>query len=350
MSTKPIRILHYINQFFGGIGSEEFANHPMEIRDGAVGPGLAINRSFPNEIEVIGTIIAGDNYFNEEIEASTKMVLEALENYKPDLLLAGPAFNAGRYGIACSEVCFLANSKGVPSVTSMFYENPGTLTHKKNIYIIPSSEGVGGMSEALIGMVKLGTKLYKNEEIGPASIEGYLARGIRKAGKRDSIGADRAVEMLISKVNGKNFETELPIELPEKVTPAEPLQNLSSSKIGLITSGGLVPIGNPDKLPGGPSQTWFKYDIGNLNSMDEGKWESVHVGFFTDITNKNPNYVLPLNIIRQFEKNGKIGSIHHEYFSTSGRGTPVADSKRMGREMAHELKAATVDAVIMVAT
>ena len=298
----------------------------------------------------MGQLLRGDNYYNEEIDTSTNVVIEALEKFEPDLLIAGPAFNAGRYGVACSEVCFLANSRGIPSVTSMFHENPGTLTHKKEIFIIPSSEGVGGMSKAIGGMVKLGTKLYLKDEIGPASTEGYLPRGIRKAGKRTSIGADRAVEMLISKVNGEDFETELPIELPEKITPASPLENLSSSKIGLITSGGLVPIGNPDKLPGGPSQTWFKYNISKLNSMNEGEWESVHVGFFTDITNKNPNYVLPLNIVREFEKNGKIGSIHTEYFSTSGRGTPVADSKRMGREMAHDLKAANVDAVIMVAT
>jgi glycine reductase len=350
MTNKTIKVLHYINQFFGGIGSEEAANHPIEIRDGAVGPGLALNKSFSNDIEVIGTIIAGDNYYNEEIDHSNKVVLEALEKYKPDLLIAGPAFNAGRYGVACSEVSFLANSIGIPSVTSMFHENPGTLTHRKDIYIIPSSEGVGGMSNALNGIVKLGKKLYLKNEIGPASEEGYLPRGIRKSGKRSAIGADRAVEMLISKVNNIPYETELPIELPEKIIPAPPMKTLSSSKIGLVTSGGLVPMGNPDKLAGGPSQSWFKYDISKLNSMNEGEWESVHVGFFTDITNKNPNYILPLNIVREFEKNGEIGSIHSEYFSTSGRGTPVADSKRMGREMAHDLKSANVDAVIMVAT
>ena len=59
MTNKPIKVLHYINQFFGGIGSEEAANHPIEMRKGAVGPGLAINKSFPNQIEIVGTVIAG---------------------------------------------------------------------------------------------------------------------------------------------------------------------------------------------------------------------------------------------------------------------------------------------------
>ena len=84
MTNKTIKVLHYINQFFGGIGSEEAANHPIEIRDGAVGPGLALNKSFSNDIEVIGTIIAGDNYYNEEIDHSNKVVIEALDKYKPD--------------------------------------------------------------------------------------------------------------------------------------------------------------------------------------------------------------------------------------------------------------------------
>lgn len=344
------KVVHFVNQFFGGIGSEEAANHPIEVREGPVGPGNALTRSFGGEAEIVATIVAGDNYFNEEHDVSVRAVIDALAKYRPDLVIAGPAFNAGRYGLSCADVCHLAEGEGIPAVTAMFHENPGTLTHRKEVVIVPTTEDVSGMAQAIETLVRLGLKMARGEELGPAAEEGYLPRGIRKPGLRDRPAADRAVDMILAKIKSEPFETELPIELPETIAPAPPISDLSGAKIGLVTCGGLVPIGNPDRLPGGPAQVWLRYDIGDLRSMEAGKWESVHVGFFTDITDANPNYVLPLNIMRTLEDSGVIESIHPEYFTTSGRGTTVADSKRIGKEMAAALKQAAVDAVVMVAT
>jgi len=33
-----MRVVHYLNQFFGGLGGEEMAGTALESRDGAVGP------------------------------------------------------------------------------------------------------------------------------------------------------------------------------------------------------------------------------------------------------------------------------------------------------------------------
>ena len=41
-----IRVVHYINQFFAGVGGEEKADYQPETREGAVGPGLALNAAF----------------------------------------------------------------------------------------------------------------------------------------------------------------------------------------------------------------------------------------------------------------------------------------------------------------
>ncbi|MCD5410636.1 MAG: glycine/betaine/sarcosine/D-proline family reductase selenoprotein B, partial [Clostridiales bacterium] len=43
MSKK--RVIHYINQFFAGIGGEEKADIKPEIREGFVGPGMAFNKA-----------------------------------------------------------------------------------------------------------------------------------------------------------------------------------------------------------------------------------------------------------------------------------------------------------------
>ncbi len=39
--AQPIRVVHYVNQFFGGIGGEERARTPLEVREGPLGPGRA---------------------------------------------------------------------------------------------------------------------------------------------------------------------------------------------------------------------------------------------------------------------------------------------------------------------
>ena len=36
------KIVHYINQFFGGIGGEEMADYKPEVREEVIGPGLAL--------------------------------------------------------------------------------------------------------------------------------------------------------------------------------------------------------------------------------------------------------------------------------------------------------------------
>jgi len=36
---SKVRVMHYVNQFFAGIGSEERAGVPVESFEGPVGPG-----------------------------------------------------------------------------------------------------------------------------------------------------------------------------------------------------------------------------------------------------------------------------------------------------------------------
>ena len=52
-----LRVVHYINQFFAGIGGEEVADHKPEVREGVVGPGMAIQAGFKGEAEIIATVI-----------------------------------------------------------------------------------------------------------------------------------------------------------------------------------------------------------------------------------------------------------------------------------------------------
>jgi len=344
------RVVCFVNQFFGGIGGEEHANHPVETKDGAVGGARAVANALGASGNVVATIIGGDNYVNEEADTALGFIEAELARLKPDLLLAGPAFNAGRYGLACGAVGKIATRLGIPSVTGMYPENPGVLTNRRDTIIIPTGETPTDIAPVVKEMVRIGLKMVNCEELKPSNEEGYISRGIRKVGSREEPAAKRAVKMLVHKLSGQPWVTELPLEMPEKVLPAAPIADMSLAKVAIVTVGGLVPKGNPDRLPGGPSDVWFKYSIDGLDTLRSGDWESVHVGFFTGLVNKNPNYVVPLNLLRAFESNGTIKSVYPWYLSTSGRGTPVATSKRMGAEMASLLKDEGVDACLLVAT
>ena len=91
-----LKFVHYINQFFANIGGEEKADYQPEVRDGAVGPGLAFNQAFGEEAEIIATVICGDSYFNENVDSATETVLNMIKEKAPDGVICGPAFNAGR--------------------------------------------------------------------------------------------------------------------------------------------------------------------------------------------------------------------------------------------------------------
>ena len=99
---SKLRVVHYINQFFANIGGEEKADYKPELREGNVGPGLAFQQSFGEEAEIVATVICGDSYFNENVDSATATVLDMIKSQNPDLVICGPAFNAGRYGVALS--------------------------------------------------------------------------------------------------------------------------------------------------------------------------------------------------------------------------------------------------------
>ena len=88
-----------------------------------------------------------------------------------DVFIAGPAFNAGRYGVACATLATAVWEKlGIPSVTGMYEENPGADMFKDKTYIVATKNSAAGMRDAVKKMAPLAMKLAKGEKVG-ASIE-----------------------------------------------------------------------------------------------------------------------------------------------------------------------------------
>ena len=301
MST--IKVVHYINQFYAGIGGEDKAGIPASLQEGAVGPGLAFKNQFGDQAEIVATIVCGDSYFNENMDAAAAQILDWIKSLNADLLIAGPAFNAGRYGVACGTVCAAATEKlGIASITGMYAENPGVEMFRDKTYIVPTKNSAAGMRDAVKKMVPLAIKLARREKIGASCEEGYLPRGERINFFENERGSKRAVEMLMKKLTGQPFETEYPMPSFDRVAPSPALENLSAAAVALVTSGGIVPRGNPDHIEASNASRFGEYSIAGLDTLSTEAWETAHGGYDPVYANEDPNRILPVDVLRKLEK------------------------------------------------
>jgi glycine reductase complex component B subunit gamma len=348
--ATPLRVVHYLNQFFAGIGGEEMANTPPRRQEGAVGSGRPLQQALKDEGTVVATLICGDNYLSDALDNALAAIAAMLQEIKPDVVVAGPAFESGRYGLACAAVCKAAQQLGIPALTGMHPDNPGVESGRPDILVVPTGATPVHMQTALTAMTRLAIKLGRKESLGSAETEGFLPRGVREAYRREAPGYQRALEMLRAKLRGQRFATEVPILIPERVPPAAPIVDLTHATIALVTTGGLVRKGNPDRQVSANATRYFRHNVSELESLSGKDWEAYHAGYFNHIVNKNPNYILPLSFMRDLERNGEIGGIYPFMYALPGVSTPVAQARRMGREVARELAEARVSGCLLVAT
>ncbi len=345
----------YINQFFGQIGGEEMADHAPEIREGLVGPAMELQKQLGDAYQVTHTIICGDNFMGSRQEEAIKAILGFLEGKEIDLFFAGPAFRAGRYGSACGNVCKAIKEKfNVPVITSMNEENPGVDMFRKQMYIFKGGASAAAMRKDVGAMAAFAKKLINGEELFSSDEEGYYGRGIRKqVYLNPAIDAtERVMDMLMKKIKGERYTSELPIP-PSELVPISPAispADLSKMQVALVTSGGIVPVGNPDRIQSASATKWGKYDVSKLHDLVDGEFMTIHAGFDPAAANADPDVVLPLDALYAYEKEGKIGGVYKYFYSTVGTGTTQAEAARMGREIAAELKADGIQAVILTST
>ena len=344
------RVVHYINQFFAQIGGEEMAHIAPELREGAVGPGTAFDAAWKGEATIVNTIVCGDSHFAEHEKESKAQILAWVKEINPDLFIAGPAFNAGRYGYACANIALAVKEElGIPVLTGMYEENPGA-DLKDKVLIVATTNNAAGMRKAAPTMAKLAMKLMKGEKLGASCEDGYMNNGIRVNFFEKERGSRRAVKMLLNKLADKPFTTEYPMPSFDRVAPNPAVKDLSHAVIALCTSGGIVPKGNPDHIESSSASHYGAYCIAGVENLTPDKYETAHGGYDPVYANEDPDRVLPVDVMREFEREGKIGKLHDYFYTTVGNGTAVANAKKFAAEYAQKLKQAGVNAVIMTST
>ncbi len=345
-----ITVVHYVNQFFAGIGGEDRADQPPLHRAGAVGPGVALATRLGDRGRVVGTVICGDNYFVEHQDAATEALLEMARAYDADVLVAGPGFGSGRYGAACAAVCRAWASGGRTAVTAMHPDNPGVALAGQDVYVVRAGASAASMKEALDRVAALVVKLGAGEPIGSAQDEGYIARGIRRNVRLERGAGERAVDMLLAKLAGRAYRSELVIEPFESVAPAAPVEDLGRALVALVSESGVVPRGNPDRLETWNASKWMKYPVAGHERPEPGAYEVFHGGYDTAGSTADPNRAVPLDAARVLEREGIIGRVHDAYYVTTGNMGSLETMMRMGAEIAQDLRSHGVQAAILTAT
>lgn len=346
-----MRVVHYLNQFFGGVGGEEKAGIRLEEREGAAGPGRLLEQLLGGNAKIVKTLVCGDNYAVEHQDEVIASVLKKVREAKAELFIAGPCFEAGRYGMISGALCSAVQSElAIPVVTAMAGENPGADLYREALYIIDSGPSSAKMRDVLVKMAELAKKLVAREEIGLPGEEGYLRRGLIRDEFVEQTAAKRLVDMVMAKVTGGPFESEMVPTSFEPIPMPPAVKDLSKARVMLITDGGLVPKGNPDRIEGSAATRWGAYSIEGLDDLKGDDYEISHGGYDPRFVQEDPDRLVPLDAMREMEREGKIGKLHNEFLSTSGLANPLSNTRRIGREMAEKVKKEGIDAVILTST
>ena len=349
------KVIYYVNQFFGGIGGEDTADFEPEIREGQVGPAMAAAQQL-EDAEITHTVICGDNFMGSNTEEALARIEEMLKGKEMDLFIAGPAFQAGRYGVACGNVCKMVGEKfGVPTLTSMNVENPGVEMFKKDTIILDGANAAAKMRKDMKNLCAVANKMLRGEVLTCAN-DGYFPRGCRHEyyleDVHENTAAYRGVQMLIKKIKGEDYQTELVIPKKDVVPIADPI-DLSEAVIAMVTTGGIVPVDNPDRIQSASATRWGRYDVTGLDKLPnraEGGYKTIHAGFDPAAADACPDVIMPIDAMRAYEKEGKYKRLHDYFYATVGTGTTESEAARMAEEIIPYLQEDGVNAIILTST
>ena len=361
MAQKKWKAVHYVNQFYGQIGGEEAADVKFSVQEGAVGPGKQLQASLGDSVEIIATIICGDNYFSTHLDEASTELLKLVEGYAPDIFFSGPAFGAGRYGIACGHAAKVVGEKfGIPVVSGMFKENPGVDLYRSFVHIAQTHNSAAKAREDLQRMATIALHLLTNSHgdmyvlgkgIGSPEEEGYIPQyRIRNVYTKDT-AAKRFVDMMLAKIKGEPFQTEMTYVEFEHIEPAKPI-NVKKSRIAIVSDGALVDKDNIHRLKSRGNDNWGTYQLHEFFSDDKkpDDYRVSHTGYFHMDVLEDPNRIVPYDVMSEMAAEKEIGELVDTYYVTSGNCNSDKGNVRIGAAIAQRLQDDKVDAVIITST
>ena len=160
----------------------------------------------------------------------------------------------------------------------------------------------------------------------------------------------RAADLLLARLSGQSYESEIPRIETQSHTIPNLTVSLADATVALVTEGGLVPKGNPDRLESSRGSRYFKYSVQGRSDLKHGEFEAMHTGYDTSTVDRDPDRLVPLDAMRVLESGQRIKKVHDQYFVTTGTGAMPSKMAELGAGIAAEIAGAGIDAVILTAT
>ena len=104
----------------------------------------------------------------------------------------------------------------------------------------------------------------------------------------------------------------------DRVEPGKAIEDLSKAKIAIVTSGGIVPVGNPDHIESSNATKFGWYTMEGMDRMSKDDYMTIHGGYDRQFVLEDPNLVIPLDALRKLQKEGVFGELY-PYFCKYNR-------------------------------
>ena len=343
-------VVHYLNQFFAGLGGEEAAGHEPVRLDGPQGPGRGAGRrrGSPRRDARLRR-----RPFRRARGRGPRTLLAWIDELEPDVLVCGPSFGSGRYGYACGVLAREAGRRGIPVVAAMTPDSPGVLAAEGAAYIVPTASNVAGMRAVVPVMAGLAARLAAGEPVlGGPEEEGYLPRGLCASNTtRRPARAPRVRSAWCWRNSPAMCAPRSTHRRPGGARHRRRADVVDCPTLALVTEAGCVPQGNPDRLPDPACERVAPVsDRRRRLARRRGTYGARGVRHHGEANARPEPARAAGRRARARRAEGRFGRVHDEFFTTSGVDTPVATAAKFGQEIAAEIREAGVDAVILTGT
>ena len=316
-----------------------------------MGAARAVQQALGDWGRVVATVVAG-YYVAERADAAVAEILDLIAAEKPDLLVAGPAFLAGRYGVACGALCADAQSRfGVPAVTGMHPEHPAEwyrrlVPHRHDRWARRCLECSTRSAARCARAQALWRRARRRARTGGIFPARDHPQYPRRRHRRAAGGGDAA-----DKLAGRPVTSEVPLpdfpRIPARPAHAgsQPRRHRPRHRRWYCPPRQSRWTPRPSR-PRASARTASEAVVGST----PGQYDNVHRGYDTKLCQAGPASPGARRRGARAGAGRRDRQAARDHVFDHGCGHHARDSERMGREIAAKLRAARVDAVILTST
>lgn len=164
-----MKVLMIFDQTQAGLGGKESTDLPLGGKMMAIGSCNMFERQVKDAGgKIVGTLYCGNKTFMDNPDLVSKKFAAMAKKIKPDVVICGPCFNYGEYGIMAAHTAQVINEHtDIPSFAIMSQECEKAINDYKNkVHILKMpKKGGTGLNQALSNMVTFAKMLVEKQDV-----------------------------------------------------------------------------------------------------------------------------------------------------------------------------------------